>query len=246
MSNDNKPHLSVKFFNDKAENKRKSMEAGRPIFDDVEKVEIRFAGDKHNVHVAPAHSPGQMRDDNNKRLTYAEQFPEHYAAFKKNQQWLGSGTPLSELPFISVAKRAELEGFNVHTAEALAEMDGANLKKLGMGSRELMEQARAYLAKAAGSSDVTRLAGENAALKEQMEMMQRQLAEIQNGNKNVAPSEKIVPKSSSPFADWDADTIRAWIVEQGGENPHHKCSIDTLIDKADELNATLAKQNEAA
>jgi len=250
MSNDNKPHLHVEFFHDKAENKRKTAELGRPIFDDVEKVRIKFAGDKHNIHVAPAHSPGQMRDEHtNRRLTYAEQFPEHYAAFKKNEQFVGSGTPLSELSFITVAKKAELEAANIHTAEALAGMDGAFLKKLGMGARELKEQAEAYLAKAAGSSIETRLAGENAALKDQMASMQAQLLELQS-NRAAAPKQEpkaaYVDVSSSPFADWDADTITAWIVEQGGEKPHHKCSLETLIEKADELNASLAKQNEAA
>jgi len=250
MSNDTKPHLHVEFFEDKIENKAKSAEAGRPVFDPQTKVRIKFAGDKHNVLVAPANSLGQMRDtDSNRRLTYAEQFPEHYAAFKKNQKFLGSGTPLTELSFITVAKRAELEAFNIHTAEALAEMDGAGLKKLGMGSRELMEQAKAYLDKASGSADVTRLAGENSALKAQMEAMQAQLLELQS-NRAAAPKQEpvspTVDVSSSPFADWDADTITAWIVEQGGEKPHHKCSFETLVQKADELNASLAKQNEAA
>lgn len=61
------------------------------------------------------------------------------------------------------------------------------------------------------------------------------------GTREHGPSVSAV----SPFADWDDDTIRAWITEQGGDNPHHKCSHDTLVAKADELNAALAAQKAA-
>lgn len=241
-------HLAVEFFMDAVHNPRKSAEEGRAIFDNVEKVKIRIAGDKQTVHVAPAHEGSSVRDpQSNSRLTYAQLHAGPYEAFKRGQSFIGSGTPLAELPFVTMAKRRELEAANIFTAESFAELDGTNLQKLGMGARELRDQVRAYLDKAKGNVDVVRLSGENEALKAQMEKMQAQLAMLMSGTSPASlPATEVtlaepVDVSQSPFYDWDDETIKLWIVEQGGENPHHKCSHDTLVRKADELNVVLSK-----
>jgi hypothetical protein len=233
-------HLHVEFFTEAVHNKRKSVEEGRPIFDDVEKVRIRIAGDPKSVLVAPANSGSAMRDpQTNERLTYAQLHSGPYEAFKRNEAYVGSGTPLSELTFLTESKRKELAALNIHTAESLAGLDGANLNRLGMGARELKTQAEAWLSKATGSAGITKLAAENEALRARLDAMEAMMAG------NAAPPAAPKPSDISPFADWDADTIRAWIVEQGGENPHHKCSLETLIAKADELNAAIAAQKAA-
>lgn len=239
-------HLHIEFFTEAVHNKRESMKEGRPIYKDVEKVRIRLAGDPKSVLVAPAHSASSARNpETNERLTYAQLHHKHYEAFKKNEEYTGTGTPLTELPFLTASKRKELQGLNIHTAEALAGLDGANLNRLGMGARELKTQAEAWLANASGSADITRLASENEALRARLDAMEAMM----NGNPNVAKAEKAgdppSPSGVSPFADWDDDTIRAWITEQGGDSPHHKCSHDTLVAKADELNAALAAQKAA-
>ncbi|MCU0905633.1 MAG: hypothetical protein MUE83_17460, partial [Tabrizicola sp.] len=55
--NPNDPDLTlgVEFFMKPVENKAKSKEAGRPIFEDREMVRIAFPGDSKREHVAPAH-----------------------------------------------------------------------------------------------------------------------------------------------------------------------------------------------
>lgn len=236
-------HLHVEFFTEAVHNVRESAEKGRPIYDDVEKVRIRIAGDPKSVLVAPAHSGSSMRDpQTNERLTYAKLHRGPYEAFKRNEAYVGSGTPLSELTFLTASKRKELAGLNIHTAEALAGLDGANLNRLGMGARELKTQAEAWLSKSTGSAGITKLAAENEALKARLDAMEAMMAG--NAPAKDAPAAKI-SDVASPFADWDDATIRAWIVEQGGENPHHKCAHDTLVAKADELNAALAAQKAA-
>lgn len=236
-------HLHIEFFIEAVHNKRESVRQGRPIYDDIEKVRIRLAGDPKSVLVAPANSASSARNpETNERLTYAQLHYKHYEAFKKNEEYKGSGTPLSELTFLTASKRKELAGLNIHTAEALAGLDGANLNRLGMGARELKTQAEAWLANASGSADITRLAGENEALRARLDAMEAMM----NGKApEPAKAEAPAPSGPSPFDDWDDDTIRAWITEQGGENPHHKCSHDTLVAKADELNAALAAQKAA-
>jgi hypothetical protein len=65
-------------------------------------------------------------------------------------------------------KRRELKALGVNTVEQLASLDGTPLKQLGMGGREMKNQAQAYLDNAAGSADVTNLAAQVAALTQQL------------------------------------------------------------------------------
>lgn len=241
-------HLAVRFFNDSKLNKRKTAEQGRAIYDDIEMVEIRTAGDPKSTLVAPANGPSSVRHpDTNQRLTYAELHEGPYEAFKKGQKFIGSGTPLKELPFLTEARRKELEAANVYTAEALAGLDGTPLQRLGMGARELKNQAQAWLDKAAGTADATKLAAENAALADRITQLEAMMS-AQNGENGLSlrsGTTTVETTAPSPFEDWDDDTIRLWIEEQGGK-AHHKAGHDKLVQTADELNAQLAKASEAA
>ena len=231
-------HLHVEFFVDAVENRSKSAQAGRPIFDDVEMIRIRVAGDPKSVLVAPAESASAARDPaSNRRLTYAQLHAEPYQAFKQGIEYVGSGTPLAELPFMTKAKAEELKRLNIHTAEALAGLDGANLAKTGMGGRELKEQAQAFLDSAAGTAEVTRLAGENAALKDRLDAMQAELEAMANGT-GPGPS----PGDGSPFQSWAKEDIVNWIVANGGDKPHHMCGHAKIVGLADTLNAELARE----
>lgn len=247
MSDNDFKHLAVEFYTKAQENKRKSAEEGRPIYDEIEMIKIRIAGDPKTVHCAPAHDQSSARDPHtNERLTYAQLHHGPYEAFKRGKEYVGSGTPLKELSFLSESKRKELEALHIHTAEALSQLDGTNLQRLGMGGRELKNQAQAWLDKASGSADVTRLAAENAAMAERLAQLEAMMIEQAKVAPPIVEEVPAIPTAASPFQDWDADTIRLWIEEQGGDKPHHKTGHAKLVEIADELNEKLAKQNEAA
>lgn len=161
--------LVPRFFKHVQPNPAASKAAGRPIFDEFEAVEIRFSGDRGMVRVFPAHEtePNATRE-RGETVTYAMLYNEQYRKFKANETQDVSGTPLSEAPFLTEGRRRELKAMNVHTVEALAAIDGQPLKQLGMGGRENKLQAQAYLARAAGSADVTSLAAEVASLRQQI------------------------------------------------------------------------------
>lgn len=210
------------------ENKAKSKEAGRPIFDDMEVVEVRFAGDRNKISVFPAHAVcGQMQDDDGdyRQMTYAERWPEQYKRFKAKQTQVAEGTPVDELPFLTQAKRSELKALSIYTAEALASLDGTPLKNLGPGGRDLKNQAQAYLDRAAGTADVTKMAAEIAEL-------QRTIRELQA---DKAPAD-------SQFMSWSADQIKDWIEDKIGERPKGNPSHATLVKRADEIAVGLAEE----
>lgn len=161
-------------------NEVKTKQAGRPIFDEMEVVEIRFAGDKQKVAVFPAHDidPEATRANNNEPVTYAMRYGDQYRAFKNQTEQSVTGTPLEELPFLTQARRRELKALNIHTAEALAALDGQPLKQIGPGGREQKNQAQAYIDNAAGSADVTAMAAELASLRQQLAERDATLREI--------------------------------------------------------------------
>lgn len=218
-----------RFYIHTTENKAKSKDAGRPIFDDMEAVEVRFAANRQTVSVFPAHAIcGQIKDEDGdfRPMTYAERWPEQYKRFKAKQQQVAEGTPVDELPFLTQAKRSELKALSIYTAEALAALDGQELKNLGQGGRELKNQAQAYLDKAAGSADVTAMASKIADL-------ERLVAELR--------ADKTSPETSE-FASWSSDQIKDWIEEKIGERPRGNPSHATLVKRADEIAFGLAEE----
>ena len=209
-------------------NEAKTKEAGRPIYDDMEVVEVRFAGDRNKVSVFPALAIcGETQDEegNSRPISYAERWPAQYQRFKAKTQQVVEGTPVDELPFLTQAKRAELKALSIYTAEALAALDGQPLKNLGQGGRDLKNQAIAYLERAAGTADVTRMAAEN-------EELRRIIAEMR--------ADKASPDSQ--FAAWTSEQIKDWIEEKINERPKGNPSHATLVKRADEIAVGLADE----
>lgn len=228
------PTVVPRFYADAVENKAKSKEAGRPIFEDRELVEVRFPGNRQTVSVFPAHAicgEQQDEDGDTRPMTYAERWPEQYRRFKAKEQQIVAGTPLDELPFLTQAKRSELRALSIYTAEALAALDGNELKNLGQGGRDLKNQAQAYLDKAAGSADVTAMAAQIAE-------MAQTIAELK-AQSTVAPVE---PETESPFAEWSLEELKDWIQERTGERPKGNPGVASLVKRADEINAGLAER----
>lgn len=245
--NNNQELIVPRFFLHAVKNEEKSAKAGRPIFDEIECCEIRLAANKYTKVVAPAHEVFRREMDNStgdvKEYTYAIQFSEQYKAFKNGEAQVLAGTPLQELPFLTQAKRLELKALNIHTAEALAALDGQPLRQLGPGGRELKNQAQAYIDKASGSANVLQMAAQIAELQER-------LAALQGGAPVAAP--EIAPdiqadqpvNTASPFAAMEPDDIKNWIQDATGERPRGNPSKATLVAKADEINAELKRKAE--
>jgi hypothetical protein len=229
MSDKNDPLVIPVFKIHTTKNEAKSREAGRPIFDDMEVVEVRFAGDRNKISVFPAHVIcGEATDDNGDtiKITYAQRWSDQYKRFKAKEQQVAEGTPVDELPFLTQAKRSELKALSIYTAEALAALDGQPLKNLGQGGRDLKNQAQAYLDNASGSANVTKMAAE-------LEELRRTVAELRADK---------APASDSQFASWTSDQLKDWIEENINERPKGNPSHATLVKRADEIALGLADE----
>lgn len=226
-----------RFFVHTMPDNKATKEKGRPMFKDMECVEIRMAANKQTIAVFPAHDTWKWDELDGIRqpITYAMRFPDQYKRFKANEAQAMSGTPLEELPFLTQAKRSELKALSIYTCEALSSLDGMPLKQLGMGGRSLKDQAQAYLDRSTDSATVTRLAAEVAMLRDA-------LAASQQG---AAPTAETA--GPSPFDDMDDESLKEWLKDATGSRPRGNPSHETLVRMCDETNAELAaKKAEAA
>jgi hypothetical protein len=142
--------LIVVFMNRAKKNELKSVQEGRPIYDDEEICRIRIPGSS-DVRDFPALSisADSWQTDpfsgEQSQRTYAERFKMQYLQFKQQQTQTVSGTPLEELTALTEARRAELRALNVYTVEQLAFLDGQPLKNIGPYGRDLKNMAQEYI-----------------------------------------------------------------------------------------------------
>ena len=156
------PEFSIKV----VQNNFKTLQEGRPIFDEIEWVKIRVAGDRNNV---VEHKVGEADK---------HRFAPYYEAFRAGEKVSESGTPVEHWPMISRSQAATLKHLNIFTVEALAELSDQGMNNIGMGGREMVNKAQAFLEAASATAMPQHLAVENERLKNQMEDLQRQMHEI--------------------------------------------------------------------
>lgn len=236
-----------------------SEKARRPIFVDVEMIEIKFAGNTKTEFHAPANDrcDRPLRNPENNDRYYVRwkdhpDFAKAYEAFKAGQGGAVQGTPLSELPFLTEARRAELRAINIHTAEQLASLTGAQIGKYGYGMGDLCKQAQNYIERAKGTALDAKHEAEKADMAAELSDLRQKLDMLLAGAgaaPQVIAKATAIKASPSPFDSWDAADIRNWIkdADPSEPEPHHKTGKAKLIEIADRIAAKLqAEQSQAA
>lgn len=139
------------------ENKAKSREAGRPIFEDQEYVEIIIPGSKNERPVR------KVREQDKER------WPDEYSRFKQGQEVAQDGTPLEQWPRMTRSRVHELKAVGIFSVDDLASLNEANFPNVGPDARELKEKAQAFLAPDdtdALKQRIAELEAENAELRQ--------------------------------------------------------------------------------
>ncbi len=181
--------LLVKFIVKARQNKAKSLEEGRPIFDEIEYVDIRVAGSRNGYVCRPATFADKAR------------FPKHYEAFKARVEMPLEGTPLAEWALITRSQAEELAFFNVKTVEQLAGMADTQAQKF-MGINSLRKKASDWVAKAKENAPALKLAEELrvrdeqfAELQAKFDTMTKMLEELQSKPDPAPEVETTAPKA---------------------------------------------------
>ena len=227
--------LVALFKNHAVPNDAKTAKEGRPIFDDIEVVEIRYPGSR-NVSVFPAEAVSHWKNDpytgTQTQVTYAERFKRQYMQFKEHAHQTKSGTPLDYAPFLTVGKRAELRAQNIYTVEALAAIDGLELKNLGFGGREMKNNAVEYLA-------ASRDRAPELQTKAEMEAMRARTAILEEDLE--AAKAALAAAKADDFDEMTTEQLRDYVAAHTGHAPTGNLPRKALVRLATE-----ARPNKAA
>jgi hypothetical protein len=140
----------------------------------------------------------EMSQMPNGDMTDMQRYPNAWAAFKKKGEQPKMGYPIEEWGVITRSFAESLKLLNVHTVESLASLSDQAAQTI-MGGMKYRELAKAHLDDKARNeivaretnradryeSQVTQLSHENDALKEQLDALQAQFAQLAGGLQNL-------------------------------------------------------------
>lgn len=169
----------VAFHWDTARNEAASAAEGRPIYDKTLMATVFAAGDPKTeaIHEIERH----FHDGRAPRVRQAlrDRFADELAAWRRNDGGIeAAGTPLSQWPSMDASLVATLRELKIYTVESLAQLSDAGIQKLGMGGREWVRRAQAFLDTAKGNAPAEALIRENEALKAENTRLNAQVRDL--------------------------------------------------------------------
>lgn len=152
--------LFAEFHMEAEQDPAESEKQGRAVFKEVEYVTIRVPGDKDNDIIRAV------------RPSDKQSWPVQYAAFKAGLEQPVTGTPLTQLPFLTKAQVLEFNAVGVKTAEQLNEMSDAAAQKF-MGINAVRKRVKDFLDAAVGAAPMT-------AMRSELEKRDTEIAVLKN------------------------------------------------------------------
>lgn len=174
-TNDGDKSLLVKFYTAPQQDMDATKKEGRPIFKDVEMIDIRIPGNKDNIVVRPVRESDKQR------------FPEHYRLFKNRVEGAKEemvGMPLVLWPEVTAAQVEEFKYFNVRTVEQLAGIPDSTAQKF-VGIQDLRRKATAFLEAANKKAPLSKMRGEIETLQKQMQALAETNERLQKANERL-------------------------------------------------------------
>jgi len=171
--------LLVRFYVKARQDQVATNRAGKPLFKDVDYIEIRVPGQRNFVA-----RPATPRDK--------ARFPRHWEAYKSRtseDEYL-EGTPLIEWPLITRSQCEELSFANVKTVEQLLAMPDSNAQQF-LGMNVLRAKAKIWLENASKGAAKAELQAELDKRDTEIEKLKQQMAEL------LAKPAKVTKKKAS-------------------------------------------------
>jgi len=157
--NATKDGLIIRFFMHPVKDRKKSIEAGYPVFNDVEHIEAKVLGSNSTVAVYEVQEK------------HRQKWPKHYEAFKKGIEYIEEGFRIDEWSAMQPALVATLKASGIHTVEQFVKISENQAKYLGCLS--LRDQAAKMLAaKDVQGTQVAELLEANRKLMERLDALE--------------------------------------------------------------------------
>lgn len=189
---------------------------GKPVYKELEVVEVRFAGTNNFAPVFPVDA--MWKREGHRVITYAERWGEQYRQFKEGNPQEANGTPLEALkPYgMSDSDISICRAYRIYSVEALYHLEDKGAKNLGMVVNRFKDAARRFM------SD--RMSGEEA---------QRRIRELEEQINKLKGKSTDVPEDESELLDAMTDEeLRVFIEDRTGAKPDGRFGRDKLIELA--------------
>lgn len=178
--------MPVRFFRDKVKMGFASEQAGHPVFEDADFIEIATPGDLNTI----IHRVATDKDKAN--------FAALYAQFKAGQEPSAEGIPLEAWAKLTPAQVGNYKAKGFRTVEHIAEMNDNVVASIGMGAHGDKVAAKAYLALAKDSALAQKQALEIDRQNQTIQDLQRQVQELaaRFGNQGEAGNQEAEPQAT--------------------------------------------------
>lgn len=211
-------------------NRAQSQVSAKPVYDLMEVVQLRMAGDRNYSPVFPADAMSHL-DDNGRMVTYAERWGEQYRAFISGDDQRAGGTALEMLSDFGItpAQISICKALNIHSIETLIELPQEKVKNLGMSGNALKAMAGRWQ-----SAQSNRNNDDIAALKARLAELEAERA------LPVAPAddekyEEALKAADDEFSSRSDQELRDYIKEKTGHGPVGRLSRESLLELAREV-----------
>lgn len=207
---------NVKFFYAYNENEQKSLEAGRPIFDEIPSISIQWPGHDETVRRI---EPQDIQE-----------YPEAYARFKAGSDPVSDGTPLAEWPMMTGSAMREFQYLGFKTVEQLAQATDEAQRKMGPLSK-FAKLAKEWLDAAQSSqNNVVKLKqlldqeiNKRHRLEEKLEFLMQRIeasegTDLRDERRTMAPlkTNPVFTNSTEDLSDLDLDDVEEPVVKRRG------------------------------
>ena len=163
--------LLVHFYKDALQNNFKTKQEGRPIFDEFDFIKIMAPGSRDTIVARVVDGCG-----------YTRRFPKQWAQYQAGQEQSVSGTPLKQVPWLTIGQIAEFNAVGCKTVEQLVGMPD-NLSQKFMGHHQIKQRAQAFLEAAKEAAPLLRM-------QEELDKRDSQIAELRAMVEAMAASKK--------------------------------------------------------
>lgn len=201
-------------------NQVRSEQEGKAVYEVKEVCQLRFAGDRNYSPVVPVDS--MYRKQGLNVITFAERWADQYRQFLNGDAQIADGTPLEELtPYgITPAQLSLCRALKIYTIESLHQLEGANLRSLGVHANTLKPMVKKYMQ--------ARNTGVNHS--KEIEELKRQIAELSTKVPEQSASEDEIDEAL--YGAMTGDELRAIIEEKTGTKPDGRLGHDALVNMA--------------
>lgn len=160
--------MVVFFYNKPMQNMAKTVENGRPYFEDKVFVKIQQPGERLNIVDRPVQDTDKQR------------WPVQWAQFVQNKEQIPEGTMIDLLYPEQPAVAATLRAGGVHTVEQLAELSAGAIETIGMGCQQWVNYAQKYLSDSNRGVKATQMRHELEERDRRIKLLERELGELKD------------------------------------------------------------------